>query len=51
MKGRIMKRALRVSALILMTLALTLPLSACGKKGDLLPPPNHSDPAEEPGGE
>jgi len=50
MKGRIMIRALRASLLVIVTLALTLPLSACGKKGDLLPPPDHSEPAGEPDG-
>jgi predicted small lipoprotein YifL len=45
-----MKRALQVGMLIAAVLALTVPLSACGKKGDLEPPPSHA-PAHDPDGE
>jgi len=50
MKGRKMKRALRAILLLAAVASLTLPLGACGKKGDLLPPPDHSQPAEDPDG-
>lgn len=43
-------RPVRFAVLLLALMAL--PLSACGKKGDLQPPPSHADPAgEDEGGE
>jgi predicted small lipoprotein YifL len=44
-KGRIMTRAFRTGLVVILALAFAMPLSACGKKGDLSPPPSHSDPA------
>jgi len=46
-----MTRVLKTGFLVIIALALALPLGACGKKGDLSPPPSHANPVEDPGGE
>jgi len=42
-----MERILKSGLMVILALALTMPLGACGKKSDLQAPPGHTEPSEE----